>query len=72
MARSRTCLLLLAAFALIGFAVHFSAPAPVEAFPPQDFILCTCELCKAEPETICQISPTGYSIVCADWYRLHC
>lgn len=40
--------------------------------PPDDFILCTCKRCKEEPYTVCQISPSGYSIVCADWYRTHC
>lgn len=40
--------------------------------PPIDFILCTCKRCKAEPETICQISPSGYSIRCEDWAETHC
>lgn len=51
-----------------------TAPAALElVFPPgDDFILCTCKRCEEEPETICQISPMGYSILCADWYRTHC
>ncbi|HEX4966539.1 MAG TPA: hypothetical protein VF173_37365 [Thermoanaerobaculia bacterium] len=40
--------------------------------PPPDFILCTCELCVYHPDVICQISPSGYSIVCADYARLNC
>jgi hypothetical protein len=40
--------------------------------PPNDFILCSCELCKDYPDVICQISPSGYSILCADYSRLNC
>lgn len=50
-------------------------PTPLPAFmiPPQDdYILCTCDFCKANPYVDCQISPSGYSIQCSDWYRLHC
>ena len=39
---------------------------------PPDFILCTCDYCKVHQDVICQISPSGYSIVCEDWYRTHC
>jgi hypothetical protein len=66
-------LFLLATVVLVAAALYVGAPAPAEAaIPPNDFILCSCKLCAAEPYTVCQISPSGYSILCADWYRLHC
>lgn len=46
-----------------------SLPAAV---PQPDFILCSCELCKARPDVICRISPTGFSIVCSDYYAAFC
>lgn len=49
-----------------------AAAPPAEAISLQDFILCSCELCKAHPRVICRISPTGFSIVCADYYALSC
>lgn len=39
--------------------------------PPADYILCSCQLC-ATSDVDCQISPSGYSIACSDYYRLHC
>ena len=49
--------------------------APVTLFeasvPPSDFILCSCKFCKENPDVDCQISPSGYSILCADYSRLH-
>ena len=56
-----------------------STPAigtPVESIdlafpPPNDFILCTCKFCNDYPDVTCQISPSGYSILCADYSRLH-
>ena len=42
------------------------------AIPPVDYILCSCRFCAANPDVDCQVSPTGYSILCSDWYRLHC
>jgi hypothetical protein len=66
MTRLRSSLLLLA-------ATLFLVGASLEALiPPSDFILCTCKLCEREPSTICQISPSGYSIVCSDWAQTHC
>jgi hypothetical protein len=48
-------------------------PAPsLKIFPPPDYIQCGCKLCEEKPDVICQISPSGYSIVCSDWYRLNC
>ena len=66
MTRLRSSLLFLAATLLL-------VGASLEASPPSsDFVLCTCKLCEREPSTICQISPTGYSIVCSDWAATHC
>jgi len=49
--------------------------APVKSFeasvPPNDFILCSCTFCRANPDVDCQVSPSGYSILCADYSRLH-
>jgi hypothetical protein len=42
------------------------------AIPQSGFILCTCKFCDENPEVICQISPTGYSIRCRDWFGSHC
>jgi hypothetical protein len=48
-------------------------PAPtLKIFPPPDYIHCDCKLCAEKPDVICQISPSGYSILCSDWYRLNC
>lgn len=49
-----------------------AASREVMSPPFDDFILCTCKLCEEKPDEICQISPSGYSIVCSDWYRTHC
>jgi hypothetical protein len=63
--RSFLLLLVVAALPLIG--------TPTQAAPPGgNYILCSCSLCKRSPDTICQISPTGYSILCSDWYATHC
>jgi hypothetical protein len=43
--------------------------APV---PASDFILCSCRYCKNHPDVICQISPTGFSILCSDYYSSRC
>ncbi|MDX2000005.1 MAG: hypothetical protein SF066_19990 [Thermoanaerobaculia bacterium] len=40
--------------------------------PDPDFLLCTCDNCRAHLYEDCSISPDGYSIACADWLRLHC
>ncbi len=43
------------------------------AVPPDpDFILCSCKLCRSYPDVDCQISPTGFSILCADYYAWRC
>lgn len=49
-------------------------PAGEELAPPvdPDFILCTCKFCKDYPDVICQISPSGFSILCADYYNWRC
>lgn len=48
-------------------------PAPIfRIVPPADYILCSCTFCKSNPDVDCQVSPSGYSILCSDWSRLHC
>jgi len=48
-------------------------PAPVlKIFPPPGYVHCDCKLCEEKPDIDCQISPSGYSILCSDWYRLNC
>lgn len=37
-----------------------------------DFILCNCNYCKNHPDVICQISPSGFSILCSDYYQTRC
>lgn len=64
--------------ALLGAAgcpeIATTEPALLDlAAPPAgDFILCTCKFCKDHPDVDCQISPDGFSILCADWYAWRC
>ena len=37
----------------------------------EDFIICSCKLCSRS-DVVCRISPTGFSIACADYYQTHC
>lgn len=37
-----------------------------------DFILCSCKFCKTHQDVICRISPTGFSILCSDYYASRC
>ena len=37
-----------------------------------DFIICSCSLCKTHPNVVCRISPTGFSILCSDYYASRC
>ena len=67
MTRLRSSLLFLAA-ALLLVCASLEAVIP----PPTDFDLCTCKFCGRNPTAICQISPSGYSIVCSDWAATHC
>ena len=66
--RLRTSLFLLAiALLFSGAPAGFSLAIP----PDDDFILCTCRFCNANPDVDCQISPSGYTILCEDYSRLH-
>jgi hypothetical protein len=62
-------------------------PAPQNALPaiaapdsrlfletpaPADFILCSCSYCRKHPDVVCQISPSGFSILCSDYYASRC
>jgi hypothetical protein len=66
MIRSRSALLLAFAVLLLAAAPSFTIP------PPVDYVLCSCKLCAEQPYIDCQISPSGYSILCSDWYRMNC
>ena len=66
MTRLRSSLLLLAATVLLVCASLAPASSSTE------FDLCTCKFCERNPSDICQVSPTGYSIVCSDWAQTHC
>ena len=35
------------------------------------YVICSCELCSRS-DVECRISPSGYSIACADYYQLNC
>lgn len=65
MIRLRSSLRLLAALAIFVFASLDSATSSA------GYIICSCKVCKANPSVECQISPDGYSILCADWLRTH-
>ena len=65
MTRLRTLLLLVIAVLLLSGTALLAAP------PGDDFIRCGCSFCKANPDVECQISPDGYSILCADYARIH-
>jgi len=56
-------------------ATPAAAPALDKLFKaiiPPDFILCTCKTCTRHPDVICQVSPSGFSILCSDWAAQHC
>lgn len=68
MTRLRVPLLLLAlTMALISTIPAASAPVTNTLGP----IICSCQLCSRTDVT-CRISPTGFSISCADYFRLYC
>ena len=35
------------------------------------YVICSCQLCS-QSDVICRISPSGFSIPCADYYQTHC
>jgi hypothetical protein len=55
-------------------AVATGVPAPTFMIfpPPGDYIICSCDFCKRNPDVECRISPSGYSIMCSDWSLTHC
>jgi len=67
MTRLRNALLLLA----LALALPASKPAAAIIIPPGGYTLCSCELCSRS-DVICQISPSGFSIECADYYAIYC
>jgi hypothetical protein len=58
--------LFLAAITLLG-SLSFQ---PAASAGP-DYVLCSCQLCSRS-DVDCQISPSGYTIACADYYAAHC
>lgn len=67
MVRRRALLSLLVALLLVALAQAVPATTTTPGF-----ILCTCQLCVAHPDVICQVSPSGFSIHCYDWAAQHC
>lgn len=65
MRRLRSSLRLLATTLLLVIASLDSASSST------GYTICSCKVCKANPSVECQISPDGYSILCADWLRTH-
>ena len=73
MPRLRTLLLLLVMTILVS-AMPVLAGKPAARFQATKTlcpILCSCQLCYRTDVT-CRISPTGFSISCADYFRLYC
>lgn len=67
MTRLRRLLFLLAITALaVGVPTR-----TLKADPSTGFILCSCQLCSRS-DVICQVSPSGFSIRCADYYAMFC
>ena len=66
MRRLRTALFLAVMAVLV-----FASLQPAASADPGGFIICSCQLC-AHSDVICRISPTGFSIVCSDYYATHC
>jgi hypothetical protein len=54
-------------FLLAITALSFAVPTR----PLKADLLCSCQLC-AHSDVICRISPTGFSIRCADYYAMYC
>ena len=52
-------------------AISTPAPKLDLIIPPNDYIQCSCKFCRENPYVECQISPSGYSILCEDYSRLH-
>jgi len=70
MIHSRFSRLLLVIAVLLVSAAALSTPAAA-VFPNHDYILCSCDFCRVNPNVECQISPSGYSILCSDYSQLH-
>ena len=61
---------LLFLFAITALAV-VTPTRTLKADPSSGFILCSCQLCSRS-DVICQVSPSGFSIRCADYYAMFC
>lgn len=59
-------------FLLVITALAFAVPArTLKADPGAGFVICSCELCSRS-DVICRISPSGFSIECANYYAMYC
>jgi len=67
MRRLRTALFLAVTAVLVSLSLQPAASAD----PGGGFVICSCQLCS-QSDVICRISPTGFSISCADYYQTHC
>ena len=56
---------------LLAAAILVSAGLKPAASAGPDYVLCSCQLCS-QSDVDCQISPSGYTIACADYYASHC
>lgn len=68
MSRVRLALFVIATAVLVVTSLAPAAPAA-----EWEVIVCSCKLCGQNPNVECQIGPgDGYSILCADYYRINC
>lgn len=66
MRRLRTSLFLAVAAVLVSMSLK-----PAASAASGGFVICSCELCSRS-DVVCRISPTGFSIACADYYQMYC
>jgi len=67
MRRLRTSLFLAVTAVLVSMSLK---PAASQA-SGGGFVICSCQLCS-QSDVVCRISPSGFSIACADYYATHC
>jgi hypothetical protein len=59
---------------MLGFLVLSLGSRPAASLASvisTGYVICSCELCSRS-DVVCRISPSGYSIPCADYYQAHC
>jgi hypothetical protein len=67
MRRLRTSLFL----AVTAILVSASLKPAASQTSTGGFVICSCQLCS-QSDVVCRISPSGFSIACADYYKTHC